>query len=86
MLEYTGQRNSSNSDEEYKTDVYYPVIDAFISEMHHRFSSNNIEIMKAIQACSPTSKNFLDPDYLAPLVEFYNLDKNLVRMEAILAR
>ena len=86
VLESTGYRNSTNSGEDYKIEVYYPVVDRFIAEMECRFSSNNLGVMKAIQACSPTSKDFLNPDCLAPLVEYYNLNKDLVRMEAVLAR
>ena len=85
VLESTGYRNSTNSGEDYTIEVYYPVVDRFIAEMERRFSSNNLEVMKPIQACSPTSKDFLNPDCLTPLVEYYNLNKDLVRMEAVLA-
>jgi len=82
VLESIGYRNSG---EDYKIDVYYPVIGAF-TEMQQRFSFHNIAIMKVIQACSQTSKNFLNPDCLTLLVEIYNLNKDLVKMKAVLAR
>ena len=42
--------------------------------------------MKAIQACSPDSNHFLDPDSLTPMIEEYSLDRDSIRMEAVLAR
>lgn len=46
--------------EDYKLNAYYPVLGSFLVEAKQHFTSKNIEIMKAIQACNPLSSNFLD--------------------------
>ena len=42
--------------------------------------------MRAIQACSPVSTHFLEPDHLQPLADCYDLDCEGLRMEAVLAK
>ena len=86
VLESTGSRQVATSAENYKIDLYYPVLDSFLSEINRRFTTQNVELMKAIQACSPDSNHFLDPDSLTPMIEEYSLDRDSIRMEAVLAR
>ncbi len=50
ITETTGTRQEQTS-ESYKVDIYYPVLDAFISELKRRFSEKNKVIMKSLQAC-----------------------------------
>ena len=45
-----------------------------------------MEIMKAIQACSPLSSTFLDADYLKALTENYSIDHPTLLIEAKLAK
>ena len=45
-----------------------------------------MDVMRAIQACNPQSKYFLSLSVLKPLVEMYNLDIEVVEMEAKLAK
>ena len=45
-----------------------------------------MDVMRAIQACNPQSKYFLSPSVLKPLAEMYNLDIEVVEMEAKLAK
>ena len=42
--------------------------------------------MHAIQACNPKAKDFLVPNLLLPLVEIFGLDKEMVELEAKLAK
>ena len=72
--------------EQYKTSFYFPVLDCFISQLKHRFSSFNLDIMNAIQACSPQSTKFLDSTTLRPLVTLYNFDSAAIANEALLAK
>ena len=67
VLESTGSRVCISTNDEYKVDVYLPILDSFLGELKERFSTSNVKIMKAIQACSPQSKDFLDPDSLHSL-------------------
>ncbi len=70
----------------YKRAIYYPVLDAFLSEMSRRFDEKNVNIMQAIQACNPHSTNFFSSSALLPLIEAYDLDEDAIEMEAKLAR
>ena len=74
------------SHDEYKISLYYPVLDAMMSELCRRFEGNNLALMKAIQCCSPELVHFLDVDQLAPLIEGYNLSKNLLTEECLVAK
>lgn len=90
IYESTGARESTEehiSDSQYyKVNLYFPVLDAFLSELKRRFSDKNREIMRAIQACNPTSKSFLDPEYLEPMTSMYGLNSDLVKLESPLAK
>ena len=56
-----GSRESVSCDQEYKVSIFFPVLDAVIADISRRFDQKNIEIMHAIQACSPKSEKFLSP-------------------------
>ena len=64
VLESTGSSMCMSTSDEYKVDVYLSILDSFLEELKERFGTRNVKIMKAIQACSPQSKDFLDPDSL----------------------
>ena len=55
--------------------------DSFLGVLKGPFSTRNVKIMKAIQACSLQSKYFLNPGYLHSLTEKYSMT-----MEAKLAK
>ena len=86
ILESVGSRESTSTSDDYKITVYFPVLDSFLVELKEQFNSQNVEIMKAIQACSPQSSSFLDPISLIALTENYNLDHASLSMEAKLAK
>ncbi len=86
VLESTGSRACLSTGDQYKVDVYLPILDSFLVELKERFNSRNMEIMKAIQACSPQSKNFLHPDSFKSLSENYEMDHASLTMESMLAK
>lgn len=86
VLETTGSRDALSCSNSYKTKLYFPIIDTFLSEISRRFDEKNINIMHAIQACNPLAKNFLVPNVLLPLIEIYGLDQEMVELEAKLAK
>ena len=86
LLESTGSREHLSSSEEYKRAIFFPVLDAFLAELNRRFNEKNVDIMRAIQACNPQSKDFLSPSVLQPLVQTYNLSEESIEMEAKLAK
>ena len=81
-----GSREDVSSSDSYKLAFYFPVLDSFIQELNRRFKSRNMEIMKSIQACHPSSEYFLDPDSLVHLTTHYNLDHSMLAMECKLAK
>ena len=58
LLESTGSREHLSSSEEYKRALFFPILDAFLAELNRRFNEKNVDIMRAIQACNPHSKDF----------------------------
>lgn len=55
-------------------------------ELNQRFSERNVEIIRAIHACSPQCAQFLESAQLQPLVHCYNLDCESLKMESVLAK
>ena len=51
ILELTGLSEATMS-QQFKDGLYYPIVDAFVVELNQR-SSETLEIMRAIRACSP---------------------------------
>ena len=86
VLESTGSRETATTNDNYKISLYFPVLDAMISELRSRFEDKNVQIMRAIQCCNPNSTHFLDVDSLAPLIESYNLSKDSLSAECLIAK
>ena len=72
LLEGASIRDTSS---DYKINQYYPILDAFLSELRRQFTSKNVSILKALQSCNPASSHFLDVADLTPLISTYSLDK-----------
>ena len=77
----TGHRESLNSSESLKTNIYFPVLDHILSEMDRRFTQTNLDLMKSLQACHPSSSNFLEPSQLHHMVSLYGLSTDLLATE-----
>ena len=69
-----------SSSEEFKRELYFPVVDAFLSELRRRFDDKNMDVMHGIQACNPHSKDFLSLSALMPLAEMYSFDKEVLEV------
>ena len=82
----TGHRESLNSSEYLKTNIYFPVLDHILSEIDRRFTQTNLDLMKSLQACHPSSSNFLEPSQLHPLVSLHSLSTDLLATECVLAK
>ncbi|CAF1604927.1 unnamed protein product [Rotaria magnacalcarata] len=61
-----GQRDNLNNEDSYRTNLFYPIIDAVLIELNDRFSIHNIEILISISALCPDSENFLESESLKP--------------------
>ena len=47
-MEYTGSRECMSTNDDYKVNVYLPILDSFLLELKERFTTRNMKIMKAI--------------------------------------
>ena len=70
----------------YKSQLYYSTLDKMLVEFNTRFSDFNKSIMKAVQAISPNSPNFLHLPTLKPLINHYELDEEDIHPELIQAK
>ena len=86
ILESTGSSEALTTSQQFKVGLHYPILDAFLMELNHRFSGKNVELMRAIHACNPQCSQFLEPEQLQPLADCYNLDSESLRMESILCK
>ena len=57
-----------------------------ISELQSRFEDKNVQITRLIECCNPNSTQFIDVDFLTPLIKAYNLSKNLLLAECLIAK
>ena len=70
----------------YRVQVYYQTIDSVLAEMRSRFSSLNMELLKAVDSLRPNSPHFLDTVLLAPFLQHYGIDLEEVNSECMNAR
>jgi hypothetical protein len=67
-------RDDLNDSQSLKTIIYFPVLDHILAELDRRFTKTNLDIMKSLQACHPSSSSFLQVSLLNHLATLYNLD------------
>ena len=86
VMETIGSRDGFMTSEHLKVSVYFPILDAMLSELDRRFAEKNLEHMRSIQVCSPRSPNFLRPNSIRTLAESYGLDMGSLSVECSLAK
>lgn len=69
-----GQREVIGSEGEYRSRIFYPVIDSILIEMNDRFSKSNMEILRGISSLSPDSSTFLEMNNLIYLCTMIKCD------------
>ena len=83
-----GTREHLTISVDYKVNLYFPVLDAFLAELNSAlvsFSQKNINLMRSISSLCPKTSSFLNPVCLKPLASTYDLDYDALCMESILA-
>lgn len=73
VMETTGSREGVMTSEHLKISIYFPILDAMLTELDHRFAEKNLEHMRCIQACSPCCPNFLKPSSIRTLADYYGV-------------
>lgn len=86
LLESVGYRNPNSCSDSMKINVYFPVLDHMLFELERRFSSKNLDLMRAVDACSPSSDNFLDSSLLSSFASLYGICSDRVENECLLAK
>ena len=81
-----GSRDNLSHESDYRSSLYYPVLDCITGEMESRFSDLGKSLMKALQSCSPKSKSFLDYSVLQPIIDHYKLNNDDIKVELIHAK
>ena len=72
--------------EQYCSQLYFATIDVMVGEIERRFDSVNLSLMKAMQALTPASPQFLDYDTLLPFLLHYIPQAEEVRIELLTAK
>uniref|UniRef100_A0A8C1KXW0 TTF-type domain-containing protein n=1 Tax=Cyprinus carpio TaxID=7962 RepID=A0A8C1KXW0_CYPCA len=70
-----GQRKCNDGDKDsFRRTIFYPIVDTILGELDRRFSKDNCEIMRGIQALDPKSTCFLQEEAVVHLGEIYESD------------
>lgn len=77
----SGYRRSLETAVNFKTEIFYPCLDRMLSELNNRFSTINSRLLKGMQACNPSSDNFLKYEDLLLLPVFYLIILNSAEIE-----
>ena len=77
--------------DEFRTRIFYPLIDFCMNEMDRRFSEQNKIIMKGISALTPGNTHFLDWKLIKPFAEIYgcnleDLELEIKNMSGLISR
>ena len=78
--------NSPSVRDEFKTQLYFPVLDQFLQELNHRFQDQNNSILRGISACTPTASNFLCLNDLQAFSEKYGIAGTSLEVEVNLVK
>ena len=84
LVEPMGFRDNLSTSEELKTQLYFPVLDKFLTQLELHFDSKNVVVMNGIAACSPSSRMFLSYPDLKLFPENYNISTNNLQVEVAL--
>lgn len=91
VLSTVGSQETGSGKDYYSTRIFHVVLDQMLSELRNRFSNQNCDIMRGIQALNPSSKSFCDKDSLFAYARLYlcdlvDLEHELYQIKRILDR
>ena len=76
-----GHREYFDNVVQYRTRIYYPLIDSILIELNHRFSSDTINVLVSLSSLCPNNENFLEFEKLKPFAEHLNVNLNELKNE-----
>ena len=74
VMETVGHPEQIDTEDLFRQNAYFPVLDCMINELENRFSENANAILIGIQALTPSHATFLDAAYLKSFAELYRCD------------
>ena len=84
IMETTRARNVKENS---KINLYLPILDGIILEVRNRFDYKNLDLMRTLRCCYPSSSHFLQNWSFAPLVESYScLNNDYLTLECALVK
>lgn len=81
VMTTTGHQDQISNEEQYRTSLYYPVMDTLLAELATRFDSANRDLLRSISALDPKSSKFLHCEHLSTMAEQYAVNKEYMDIE-----
>ena len=81
-----GHREHDNSEEHYRTNLFYPLLDSILAELKDRFSEKCIDALNGINALSPASDSFLETESIRRFSSHFKADFSLLCNEVQVLR
>lgn len=81
VMSTVGAGTEMTCEDEFKIQLYYPVMDVLLSELDRRFNTQNKMLLKSIASLDPTSGTFLNKEALLAMVEQYHINDEYLEVE-----
>ena len=81
-----GQHEVLSSSIDFMNRIYFPLIDCMLIELHDRFSSKTLSMVKSISTVYPESEHFLNIDYIDEFSLHIGADINALKNELIVIK
>lgn len=75
----TGQQDVVSQEEEYRSKLFYPVLDRILAELATRFDEPNKSLLRSISCLEPSSPHFLDCQKLTTMAEQFAINTEYIR-------
>lgn len=77
----SAEQQNPTSKDSIRTQVFYPVLDAMLSEMNHRFSKDSCGVMMGVQSLNPEGEHFLDANSVKEFGKLFDADQEDLQHE-----
>ena len=74
LISTIGRPDNVNNEDNYRINLFYPIVDAVIIELNDRFPVHNMEILISISALCTDSETFLHSEILKPFAVEMKID------------
>lgn len=81
VMTTTGQQDVVSQEEEYRSKLFYPVLDRILAELATRFDEPNKSLLRSISCLEPSSPHFLDCQKLTTMAEQFAINTEYISVE-----